>query len=233
MLSLLPHEVFVLDALREMYSVEIEFKPNFVLLDKKNRYLIAISYVAKFKSKKCPFLGSNGLCMIHNVYKPLICRAYPITPMNVKYFIDIKKKVIVHNAPYGISMLCSKAKKIYEENIRRNTKDSIPTLFPDEYESLYTMEYIRSTYLQALSNLWRRNYIDVYRAFEFSNLDRIPLNIEFELINAFSIVQNLVLNSILISEDPQYAKTIYRAIILTTKSSKEKSDHLGETALIK
>ena len=211
-LSLLPHEAIILQKIAERYQLNVVIKPSFIIWDSKNNIGIVLSYVLLLNNDVCVFLKGSK-CTLQNTYKPLICRSFPFVPSYIRYFIDNKLKQIVHYAKYGLSSLCPFVITIKEQQLQSIALDnkqrelSIPTIFPDEYEAYYITEYLRMTYLSALSKLWQEDLIDVSLQSDSTLL---------QYVNAYYIVKPFVDIALLIIEKRAYLPIIMELLNIRT-----------------
>ncbi len=214
-ISLLPHEALILTKLSEKLGINVEIEPGFTVVDIKNGIRIALSYVMKI-SDRCPFLDvDTKLCRIQELYKPLVCRCYPVVPSSIRYLIDVHTKSISHFAKYGISSLCPAVEKLRQYL----TSDySVPNVFPDEYEAQYIAEYLRMTYLHALTNMWREGVIELSPRSEGK---------EFPIVNAYNVVKPFIDVALLLAENRRYLPTIIECLsIKILKSVEQKASSL-------
>ncbi|HID80377.1 MAG TPA: YkgJ family cysteine cluster protein [Ignisphaera sp.] len=211
-ITLLPHEAVILETLGKELGVSVTIEPGFTLVDSKKRIRIALSYVLKPKEGVCPFLDNNR-CSIHNLYKPLICRSFPLVPIHVKYFIDTKTLRIVHISRYGLSSICPSVKDMAKE-YGNETYSTIPHIFPDEYEAYYIMESLRMSYMHALSRLWQNAVLGLLSYEEKYG--------DLPLVNAYILLKPFVDSTILMVEDPYYVLTLHKYLRLGAKLEVEK-----------
>lgn len=164
-ISLLPHEVIILENLAEKIGIKITFRPGYMVYDVISGVNIAFSYVMFLIDGKCPFLEDNK-CRIHYIYKPYICRSFPYVPRHVKYSIDDVNKYIATSTDYSVSLACHIVKKdreIIEKHIHayRNPNGILIRYMKNEYETAVEAENVRSLLLLALSKLWRDGLVEV------------------------------------------------------------------------
>jgi len=160
-ITVLPHEVIIINRLAKNMGISIEFKPSYGVYDRFSGRFIVLSYILDLSNNKCPFLGEGNKCIIHNLYKPLTCRSFPYLPKDVRYYFDDINKIIIHRSNYGISLNCTFVKE-HENELNRAIKIyGVRGVFPNEYAIAYFMESLRRHYLTALSKLWRSGLIDL------------------------------------------------------------------------
>lgn len=125
---------------------------------------IAFSYVMELVNGKCVFL--NGVkCLIHDVYKPLICRSYPYIPRYVKYNIDEREKRVFAVAEYGLSLACPVIRRdrgVLEMHVEQ--PGILLKYMPREYYASIEMENTRNLLLGLLSKLWRDGLVEISTA---------------------------------------------------------------------
>lgn len=162
-ISLLPHEILVLNNLAASLNVKLKFVEGYAVYDRISGVNVTLTYHMQLgNSGKCVFLGKNNLCLIHNRYKPLICRSFPYTIKSINYYFDPVAKIAFHRSNYTISSACEFIKK-HKNTLEPYLKDEllIKKFFNDETRYASLMEKYRSMYLLALSYLWRVGYIDL------------------------------------------------------------------------
>ncbi|WP_440059729.1 YkgJ family cysteine cluster protein [Thermogladius sp. 4427co] len=160
--SLLPHEDVILRELAERMGLVYKSYPGYSMYDRVSGYNLAFSYVMDLIDGKCTFLSGN-LCMIHNIYKPLICRSFPYIPRQVRYNIDSYNRVVYATAEYGLSLVCPVIKddKRMLEKMLETNPGFLAEYMPSEYDAAGEMERIRSLMLTLLSTLWRLGIVDL------------------------------------------------------------------------
>jgi len=159
--SILPHEDVILRAIAERLDLPYRSSPGYTIFDKVSGVNIAFSYVMELHDGKCIFLQGNK-CVIHDVYKPLICRSYPYVPRHVKYNIDERNRYIVATADYGISLACPVVKRNREILEKYSGNPGIVIRYlKREYQAAVEMENTRNLLLSLLSKLWREGLVDL------------------------------------------------------------------------
>jgi len=162
-ISLLPHEVLILNDLAKLHNVKLRFIEGYSIYDRVSSVNIVLTYHMQLgKNGKCPFLSRKNLCLIHDKYKPLICRSFPYTIKSINYYFDPLSKIAFHRSSYTVSLACEFIKK-HKEVLEPYFKDEIfvRKFFNDEVQYANLMEKYRSMYLLALSYLWRLGYVDL------------------------------------------------------------------------
>ncbi|WP_048078640.1 YkgJ family cysteine cluster protein [Desulfurococcus mucosus] len=159
--SILPHEDIVLRTIADALGLPYSSQPGYVIFEEVNRVNLAFSYVMELHNGRCIFL-SGSKCMIHDVYKPLICRSYPYVPRHVRYNIDERNKYILATADYGVSVACPVVKKDREVLEKYSGNPALVIRYlKKEYNAAVEMENIRNTLLSLLSKLWREGIVEV------------------------------------------------------------------------
>ncbi|AFL66645.1 putative Fe-S oxidoreductase [Desulfurococcus amylolyticus DSM 16532] len=159
--SILPHEDVVLKIIAGVLDLPYKSQPGYTVYDEISGLNIAFSYIMELNNGRCVFL-SGVRCLIHNVYKPLICRSYPYVPRHVKYNIDERGRYILATADYGISLACPIVRmdrsvlEKYSEN-----PGLVIRYMKREYEAAVEMENARNLLLGLLSKLWREGLVEL------------------------------------------------------------------------
>ncbi|MEM3926294.1 MAG: YkgJ family cysteine cluster protein [Desulfurococcaceae archaeon] len=160
-ISTLPHEEVILRAIGEELGIKVNIKAGYTVYEEISDVLIAFSNILELSNGKCVFLQKNK-CIIHNIYKPYICRTFPYVPRHVRYTIDDVNKYISAEADYGLSLVCPVVKRdkpILEKHI------SNPALvfhyIKEEYQAMREAENIRNYLLYLLSKLWREGLVEI------------------------------------------------------------------------
>ncbi|MEZ0394577.1 MAG: YkgJ family cysteine cluster protein [Desulfurococcaceae archaeon] len=166
-ISLLPHEDVILGSLAELLGVEYRSAPGYAMYDAVSGLNLAFSYAMELVDGRCPFLDSRGLCRIHGIYKPLICRSYPYVPRHVRYNVDASSRTVFPSSEYGLSLLCPVIRRDREALERLYALGRpLDEYMPSEVEAAREMERIRRLLLYMLSELWRRGAVELSRARE-------------------------------------------------------------------
>lgn len=164
-ISVLPHEVVILDRLAEILDLKVIFEPGYMLYDNVNKVNIALSFIMQLEGGKCVFLKESK-CVIHSIYKPYICRSFPYIPRHVKYNIDDVNKYIYATTDHGLSLACPvvrRDREVLEKYGLRNTPftNVIIRYYKEGYNAALEAENTRSLMLTLLSKIWRDGYIDI------------------------------------------------------------------------
>ena len=160
-IAVLAHEKLILTKIAKKFDIQVDFSYDYTIYDRYSNQKIVLTYYITLKNGVCPFLKGNT-CLIHDIYKPLICRSFPYVPKKVEYLYNADLRVIKHRSTYAISTACTFIRKFKSEIERYiETEDDIKAFLPDEYLAAVKMEVLRTKYLSALSYLWRLNYINL------------------------------------------------------------------------
>ncbi len=162
-ISILPHEDYILHNLAQHLGVKYRSRPGYRVFDKRTGRDIALSYVMELVDGRCPFLRHDDLCMIQDIYKPLICRSFPYVPKQVRYIISNELKLVSAKVDYGISSACPVIRQ--DKEIIMGLMAATPLwhrlYFPQEYAAAMEMEGKRTLMLRLLSNLWISGIVDI------------------------------------------------------------------------
>ncbi len=161
-ISILPHEKNILERLARLLGLKIVFKPGYRLFDRISRRYIALSYVMELVNSKCVFLDRDNKCIIHGIYKPLICRSYPYVPKQVRYNIINELRIVFSTVEYGLSIECPVIKddQLYMDKILGN-REALLEYLGKEIKVAEEMEKIRNNLLSLLSSLWSRGLVEL------------------------------------------------------------------------
>lgn len=167
-ISVLPHEVVILTKLADMFDLKLVFEPGYTIYEAIGGVNIAFSYAMQLSGNKCVFLN-GAKCMIHDIYKPLICRSFPYIPRHIKYNIDEVNKYIFATTEYALSLACkavSRDRGILEIHGLHNLPftNLVIHYYKEGYQAAMEAENIRSLLLTFLSRLWRDGYVELYPA---------------------------------------------------------------------
>lgn len=160
-------EAIILAEIARKLGLRISIKPSYKVYEKINRIYLVLSYVLELDKDRgaCPFLKNNK-CLIHNIYKPLICRSFPYAPKQVKYLYNEELKFVTAHVEYGLSTKCPviKKDKKYLDKLMKYTPTALYQYMPNEYHSAIEAENKRLLILKLLSKLWRRGFINIVPA---------------------------------------------------------------------
>ncbi len=162
-ISILPHEDYILRILARHLGVKYRSRPGYRVFDKRTGRDIALSYVMELVDGRCPFLRQDDLCMIQDVYKPLICRSFPYVPKQVRYIISNELKLVFTKVEYGISSACPVIRQ--DKEVIMGLMAATPLwhrlYFPREYVAAMEMEEKRTLMLRLLSKLWSSGIVEI------------------------------------------------------------------------
>lgn len=142
-------------------NIECTISHGYLIYDKKSNTFIALSYILELSNGVCPFLEKNR-CLLHNYYKPLVCRAFPYVPKVVRYLYDSSTRTMTSIVEYGVSRNCP-AIEAYIKHFG-DTKLNPLHLYmfmPSEVAAAAEMERKRSIILSLLSTLWRKGILEL------------------------------------------------------------------------
>lgn len=163
--TVLPHEVYLIEREAEDLGVDVRFKVGYTVVDLVNKVRLALSYLMMLNDDNvCPFLTSDNKCLVHNRYKPLTCRSYPFLPRVIRYSLDPVTKTIDFEVSYGASTACPVVKEGLSNGslIRVSVDTSFARrIFPREYVAAEEMINARRIYTHYLSYLWRSGEVDL------------------------------------------------------------------------
>ncbi|MFN7106188.1 MAG: YkgJ family cysteine cluster protein, partial [Pyrobaculum sp.] len=109
--TVLPHEVYILQQYAKRLDVSVFFTPAYRVADLRSGLRIALSYLMHLdESGVCPFLR-DASCMLHDLYKPLTCRSFPYLPKVVKYDLDPAAREVRIDVKFVMSTLCPVVRK--------------------------------------------------------------------------------------------------------------------------
>ena len=162
-ISILPHEDIVLRRIAEKLGLPYKSTPGYRVFDRLRRSYIALSYVMELVNGKCIFLSREGKCIIHDIYKPLICRSFPYVPKQVRYNIIWGVKTIYATAEYGLSIECPVIREDsnYITSLLEKGSFHLSKYMEFEVKAANEMEKTRYLLLSMLSELWRKGEVDL------------------------------------------------------------------------
>lgn len=180
--TVLPHEVYVLQRLAKELGVAVVFTPAYRVADLKSGLRIALSYLMHLNEEgKCPFLEGTK-CKIHDLYKPLTCRSFPYLPKVIKYSVDPIAREIHIEVRFVMSTLCPVIRRdLTPKDVAKMSNINIAVKYaPRETEAaLKTLEE-RYFYAKVLSELWKRGLV------ELAEEDKYPF---FPVVNGFAFIR--------------------------------------------
>jgi Fe-S-cluster containining protein len=161
--TVLPHEVYVLESLARDLDVRVKFAPAYTLLDAVSGVRVALSYLMLLDDEgKCPFLRGTK-CLVHDLYKPLTCRSFPYLPKVIKYELDPVAKEIRMEINFVMSTLCPVVKSDLSPRDLVKMRDiRIAVQYaPKEVEVARETVEKRLLYARILSDLWQKGYVEL------------------------------------------------------------------------
>jgi Fe-S-cluster containining protein len=161
--TVLPHEVYILQRLAEKLGVNVVFTPAYKVADVKSGVRIAMSYLMHLDEEgKCPFLDGTE-CMVHSLYKPLTCRSFPYLPKVIRYELDPVSREIRIDVKFVMSTLCPVVRKdLTPADAAKMSNINMAVKYaPQEAKvALKTLEK-RYLYAKILSGLWKRGAVEL------------------------------------------------------------------------
>lgn len=180
--TVLPHEVYILQRLAEKLGVNVVFTPAYKVADVKSGLRIAMSYLMHLDEEgKCPFLD-GAKCMVHSLYKPLTCRSFPYLPKVIRYELDPVNREIRIDVKFVMSTLCPVVRKdLTPADAAKMSNINIAVKYaPQEAKvALKTLEK-RYLYAKILSGLWKRG------AVELDDESKYPF---YPVVNGFAFIR--------------------------------------------
>jgi len=180
--TVLPHEVYILQRLAEKLGVAVVFTPAYKVADVKSGLRIAMSYLMHLDEEgKCPFLD-GARCMVHSLYKPLTCRSFPYLPKVIRYELDPVSREIRIEVKFVMSTLCPVVRRDLTpaDAAKMSNINMAAKYAPQEAKvALKTLEK-RYLYAKILSGLWKR------RAVELDDESKYPF---YPVVNGFAFIR--------------------------------------------
>jgi Fe-S-cluster containining protein len=180
--TVLPHEVYILQRLAEKLGVNVVFTPAYKVADVKSGVRIAMSYLMHLDEEgKCPFLDGTE-CMVHSLYKPLTCRSFPYLPKVIRYELDPVSREIRIDVKFVMSTLCPVVRKdLTPADAAKMSNINMAVKYaPQEAKvALKTLEK-RYLYAKILSGLWKRG------AVELDDESKYPF---YPVVNGFAFIR--------------------------------------------
>lgn len=161
--TVLPHEVYVLESLARELGVSARFAPAYTLLDTISGVRIALSYLMLLDEEgKCPFLRGTK-CLVHDLYKPLTCRSFPYLPKVIKYELDPIAREVRMEINFVMSTLCPvvKADLRPSDLVKMGNIKIAMQYAPREVEVAKETVEKRLIYARLLSDLWQKGYVEL------------------------------------------------------------------------
>lgn len=180
--TVLPHEVYILQRLAEKLGVDVVFTPAYKVADVKSGLRIAMSYLMHLDEEgKCPFLDGTK-CMVHSLYKPLTCRSFPYLPKVIRYELDPVNREIQIDVKFVMSTLCPVVRRdLTPADAAKMSNINVAVKYaPQETKvALKTLEK-RYLYAKILSELWKRG------AVELDDESKYPF---YPVVNGFALIR--------------------------------------------
>ncbi len=180
--TVLPHEVYILQRLAERLGVAVVFTPAYKVADVKSGLRIAMSYLMHLDEEgKCPFLD-GARCMVHDLYKPLTCRSFPYLPKVIRYELDPLNREVRIDVKFVMSTLCPVVRRdLTPADAAKMSNIGVAVKYaPREAKvALKTLEK-RYLYAKIFSELWRRG------AVELDDESKYPF---YPVVNGFAFVR--------------------------------------------
>jgi len=179
--TVLPHEVYVLQKAARELGVSVVFTPAYKVADLRSGVRVALSYLMHLDEEgKCPFLEGTR-CRVHDVYKPLTCRSFPYLPKVVKYELDPVAKEVRVDVRFVISTLCPVVKRdLSPSDVVKMADVRVAVKYaPMEVEVAVSTLEKRMLYARVLSELWRRGLVEL-------DEDKYPF---FPVVNGFAFIR--------------------------------------------
>jgi Fe-S-cluster containining protein len=161
--TVLPHEVYVLESLARDLDVRVKFAPAYTLLDAISGVRVALSYLMLLDEEgKCPFLKGTK-CLVHDLYKPLTCRSFPYLPKVIRYELDPVAKEIRMEINFVMSTLCPVVRSDLSprELVKMRDIRIAAQYAPREVQVARETVEKRLLYARILSDLWQKGYVDL------------------------------------------------------------------------
>jgi len=180
--TVLPHEVYILQRLAERLGAPVVFTPAYKVADVKSGLRVTISYLMHLDEEgKCPFLEGTS-CIVHSLYKPLTCRSFPYLPKVIRYELDPASREIRIDVKFVMSTLCPVVRRdLAPTDVAKMSSINIAVKYaPREAEvALKTLEK-RHLYAKVLSELWKRG------AVELDDEGKYPF---YPVVNGFAFIR--------------------------------------------
>lgn len=183
-ITLQSFEAIIIGSLSKAFNIEVHIKLGYIVRDRISNNYLAISYILELnENRSCPFLKKDNKCIIHNIYKPFICRSYPYVPREVRYLFIDGFRFIIPRVEYGLSSKCpviQKHKYLIDKYIDIDPY-FISVYMPNEYKAALEAESKRTIILNLLSSLWRKGLIDL------TTINKIPPSTP--VVNVYNFLQ--------------------------------------------
>lgn len=161
--TVLPHEVYILQSLARDLGVVVKFAPAYNVADVQNGVRIALSYLMLLDNEgKCPFLRGTK-CLVHDLYKPLTCRSFPYLPKVIRYELDPIAKEVRMEINFVMSTLCPVVRKdLSPGDVAKMANIKVAVEYaPREVAVAKETVAKRLFYARILSDLWQKGYVEL------------------------------------------------------------------------
>ncbi|MCU7788001.1 YkgJ family cysteine cluster protein [Pyrobaculum sp. 3827-6] len=180
--TVLPHEVYLLQKYARDLGVEVVFTPAYKVADLRANLRVALSYLMHLdEDGACPFLDGTR-CMLHDLYKPLTCRSFPYLPKVIRYELDPAAREVRMDVKFVMSTLCPVVRRdLTAADVAHmaNVKVAVKYAPREVGVAVKTLEK-RYLYAKILSELWKRGEA------ELDEEGKYPF---FPIINGFTYIR--------------------------------------------
>lgn len=180
--TVLPHEVYILQKYAREFGVDVVFMPAYKVADLKSGLRLALSYLMHLgEDGACPFLDRTR-CKLHDLYKPLTCRSFPYLPKIIRYELDPAVREVRMDIKFVMSTLCPVVRRdLSTADVAHMADVKVAVKYaPREVGiAVKTLEK-RYLYARLLSELWRRGEA------ELEEEGKYPF---FPIINGFAYIR--------------------------------------------
>ncbi|GGP19300.1 zinc/iron-chelating domain-containing protein [Thermocladium modestius] len=176
-ITVLPHEVYLLQNEAEELGVRPRFVPSYMVADQLSGVRIALSYLLLLDEEgKCPFLRGTK-CSVHDKYKPLTCKSFPYLPRIIRYTMDASTKTIDFDTSFAASYACPVVKR----DDPSHGNGDLRIYFRNEAPSAQEAIYLRKFYAATLTQMWRNGMIELV-----DPSDGLP---PYPVVNGYSFIR--------------------------------------------
>ncbi|MFN3804779.1 MAG: YkgJ family cysteine cluster protein [Pyrobaculum sp.] len=178
--TVLPHEVYILQQHAERLGVSVFFTPAYRVADLRSGLRIALSYLMHLdETGACPFLRGTS-CMLHDLYKPLTCRSFPYLPKVVKYELDPAAREVRIDVKFVMSTLCPVVRKDLAGDMS-DIRIAVKYAPSEVGVAVDTLEK-RYLYAKVLSELWRGGLVELDDGGKYPHLP---------VVNGFAFIRRM------------------------------------------
>ncbi len=176
-ITVLPHEVYLLQREAEELGVEVMFSPSYIVVDELNKIRIVLSYLLMLNGRgECPFLRGTK-CLVHDSYKPLTCRSFPYLPRIIRYSMDVATKTI----DFDVSFVASYACPVVKRDDPSYGNGDMRIYFKNEVPSAQEAIALRKFYAATLTQMWRSGAIEL--------TDEDGRTVPYPLVNGYFFIR--------------------------------------------